>query len=265
MWDIFALVTAPSQDGLTNVVKKVKWRYTVTEGIHFGVVNGETQLSDPDPDSYIDYGSLTDEDIIPWLRAAEDEEAIKAKALLLLNAHKAPSEVERPWVKNNPYTGREQYVFVFSGDTSNFYGPVSWNRVSFLEECSKRGVEVDLRAKDIELYLAKILPIDSPLTMSDSVVMYRFEKHVDVKPNHWGMYTQLGSIALDTTSGRAVITRTSEAMPLTEAKALATERINMYSGGTAEMASWRAQQLDAVNRSKSVEELQNVSLVYEAP
>lgn len=75
-WIISSMETAPSEDGLTDVVKFVHWRraasllqddksyYTDT----FGVIGCST----PDPMSFVPYAELTFEQVCGWLEANLD-------------------------------------------------------------------------------------------------------------------------------------------------------------------------------------------------
>ena len=67
-WDIFRLDCAPSENGLTNVVKIIHW---ILEGQDENGVsasfNNSYPLPEPNPEEFADYSTLTKETVIGWL------------------------------------------------------------------------------------------------------------------------------------------------------------------------------------------------------
>lgn len=81
-WIISAMDTAPSEDGLTDVVKTVHWRRSATE-----VVEDKTYITDiygsmgclpPDPMAFVPYDQLTKAEVEAWLDANLDAAAMDA-------------------------------------------------------------------------------------------------------------------------------------------------------------------------------------------
>ena len=69
-WTITNLQCAPSENGLTNVIKTIHWRYTGQEEEENGlsaVINGLIGVESPDPDNFMEYSSITEDIIISWL------------------------------------------------------------------------------------------------------------------------------------------------------------------------------------------------------
>jgi hypothetical protein len=61
-WEVLSLYTKPSLNGLTNVVKRVTWRYQITDGGNYGEIYQDTHLPDPtDSNTYIAYPNLSEE------------------------------------------------------------------------------------------------------------------------------------------------------------------------------------------------------------
>jgi hypothetical protein len=69
-WSFPHLEVAPSLDGLTNVVKTVHWRIMATEDGHSAEAYGSVSLSDPDPDTFTAFDTLTKADVQAWVESA---------------------------------------------------------------------------------------------------------------------------------------------------------------------------------------------------
>lgn len=70
-WTVSAMDTAPSADGLTNVVKTVHWRRNAIleqgDKLYYGDVYGAMGCEAPDPMAFKPYSELTLEDVCSWL------------------------------------------------------------------------------------------------------------------------------------------------------------------------------------------------------
>ena len=77
-WSISKLDCAPSENGLTNVVKIIYWGLTGTDenGVSASMSNSYP-LSSPSPEGFADYLTLTEEDVIVWLENNLDVGYIK--------------------------------------------------------------------------------------------------------------------------------------------------------------------------------------------
>ncbi len=69
-WSISRLDCAPSENGLTNVVKFIYWGLTGTDenGITASF-NNSYPLPSPSPEGFADYSTLTKETVIGWLES----------------------------------------------------------------------------------------------------------------------------------------------------------------------------------------------------
>ena len=80
-WTINALDAKISHDGKTNVVDTIHWGYSASEGeapdIHEASSIGTHSL-EYDKDSFIEYDKVKESDVIGWLEAALDVDAMKA-------------------------------------------------------------------------------------------------------------------------------------------------------------------------------------------
>jgi hypothetical protein len=85
-WTINALDVHPIQDTLTDVVYNVHWGITATsdqtdsEGNPYTINTIGTQIvGSPTPDQFIDFDSLTQDDVVSWLESSDmNIEEIKA-------------------------------------------------------------------------------------------------------------------------------------------------------------------------------------------
>ena len=67
-WTISAMDCAPSEDGMTDVVKTVHWRCTGVDGDYSGTVYSTCALPAPEG-QFIPYANLTEEDVLGWIWA----------------------------------------------------------------------------------------------------------------------------------------------------------------------------------------------------
>jgi hypothetical protein len=67
-WNIFRLDCAPSENGLTNVVKVINWRLTgIDENGTSASMSNSYPLPSPTPEGFTDYSTLAEETVISWL------------------------------------------------------------------------------------------------------------------------------------------------------------------------------------------------------
>lgn len=72
-WSISRLDCAPSENGLTNVVKVIHWGYTgQDENGTSASFNSSYPLPSPSPKEFTDYSTLTKETVVGWLRNSLD-------------------------------------------------------------------------------------------------------------------------------------------------------------------------------------------------
>jgi hypothetical protein len=78
-WIISQLDTAPSQDGLTDVVKTVHWRRSASDGEgHSAEIYGAMGCATPSETDFTAYPDLTFEQICQWLENGNNVEQLNA-------------------------------------------------------------------------------------------------------------------------------------------------------------------------------------------
>ena len=76
-WIIAQLDCAPSEDGLSDVVKTIHWRYQATADADTADCYGTCTVGDVDPDSFTPYAKLTQKQIIGWLESSLDVDKLQ--------------------------------------------------------------------------------------------------------------------------------------------------------------------------------------------
>jgi hypothetical protein len=184
-WEVLSLYTKPSLDGLENVVRRVTWRYQITDGGNYGEIYQDTYLPDPSgSNTYIAYPNLTEETILGWVQNIEDVPALQAELQLRLEKSKNPDIIENklPWILEDRYKPREDmYVMVFNDEP--VYGPVHWHSDGMnasLEACGHpRSMPEDILA-----FRKGIVPYDKPLVVSSTLRIYKVTMLNDQPPQN---------------------------------------------------------------------------------
>lgn len=88
-WHIAALETAPSEDGLTDVVKIGHWTASATEidgtDTYTASCYGSVGFGTPDPDAFVDYPNITEAEAIEWVKETLGTEQVTAIGQNLLD------------------------------------------------------------------------------------------------------------------------------------------------------------------------------------
>ena len=77
-WRINAVDCYTSKDGLEKVAYNVHWSYFATNGEHTASMIGVQSIGEPNPDNFVAFEDLTEENVIAWIEAALDVETMKA-------------------------------------------------------------------------------------------------------------------------------------------------------------------------------------------
>lgn len=77
-WKINAVDCYTSKDGLEKVAYNVHWSYFATEGEHTASMIGVQSVGEPNPDNFVAFEDLTEDDVISWIEAAMDVEQMQA-------------------------------------------------------------------------------------------------------------------------------------------------------------------------------------------
>ena len=94
--------TAPSEDGLTDVVKTVHWRYEGKDGEYTAEVYGSMACATPSETDFTAYEDLTYEQVCEWLVAGNNVEAMDLNLATQIENLKNPPIVNLPLPFSNP-------------------------------------------------------------------------------------------------------------------------------------------------------------------
>jgi hypothetical protein len=214
-WEVLSLYAAPSENGLSDVVKRIVWRCQVTEGSYIADVYRDTFLTNAQQEFFVSYDSLTPETVIDWIKSHIDIPALEAELLAKLEEVKNPSIVDKklPWIYVDQYSRQDKYILVHNGQV--VHGPVHWHSSVMNEQLVALGLPASL-PEDIIVFRKGIAPIDQPLIINDSTRFYRVNLLNEQPPNN--IFYDNGHIDWDLSGGRAIGTYNSVAKDLTEAK-----------------------------------------------
>ena len=95
-WVIAQLDTAPSEDGLTDVVKVVHWRYQATDGTYNADVYGAMGCATPSETDFTAYDDLTFDQVCEWLVAGNDVDAMELNLDTQIENLKNPPIIQLP-------------------------------------------------------------------------------------------------------------------------------------------------------------------------
>ena len=101
-WVVSQLDTAPSEDGLTDVVKTVHYRYQGQDAEYFAEVYGTMACATPSDTDFTAYEDLTYEQVCAWLEAGLDVEAMDTNLAAQIENQKNPPIVNLPLPFSNP-------------------------------------------------------------------------------------------------------------------------------------------------------------------
>jgi hypothetical protein len=95
-WKITSLLMAPSLDGLTDVVTRVKFDYTGTEDEYTATFNGVVPVGTPSPDNFTPLADLTEDEVIEWVKANHPTEHMDSVIEKSIANQKTPKDVPAP-------------------------------------------------------------------------------------------------------------------------------------------------------------------------
>jgi hypothetical protein len=113
-WDIFRLDCAPSENGLTDVVKTIHWILQgQDENRITASMSNSYPLPSPSPEAFSDYSTLTKETVISWLESNLDVGYLHTYlANEIVSKYNPPiTPLPLPWVKvEEPIVVEEEVV-----------------------------------------------------------------------------------------------------------------------------------------------------------
>lgn len=99
-WIIRKLECAPSENGLTNIVKIVHWTYQAHTEEKYVEISNQYPLSPPFPENYINYSELTEDIVIEWLENNLDIDYLKKKLEYEIEkSYEKEIVLPLPWIK----------------------------------------------------------------------------------------------------------------------------------------------------------------------
>lgn len=101
-WTINMLECVPDANGLQNIVQTIHWKLSGDDSVNSTSIQKVTTITPPTPGSFIQYSSLTEEQVITWLTDTLGEQGVaEAKASIdtLLDLISNPPVItpELPW------------------------------------------------------------------------------------------------------------------------------------------------------------------------
>jgi hypothetical protein len=121
-WSISRLDCAPSENGLTNVVKVINWSFTgQDENGVLASLSNSYPLPSPSPEAFTDYSTLTEETVISWLESNLDVGYLQTVlANEIASKYNPPiTPLPIPWIKDEEpvievggqvLTGEEDFI-----------------------------------------------------------------------------------------------------------------------------------------------------------
>jgi hypothetical protein len=101
-WVVVQMDTAPSEDTLTDVVKRVHYRYEGTDEQYFADIYGVLSCETPSETDFTAYEDLTYEQVCTWLEAGLNVEAMNENLATQIENLKNPPIVNLPLPFSNP-------------------------------------------------------------------------------------------------------------------------------------------------------------------
>jgi hypothetical protein len=101
-WVVVQMDTAPSEDTLQDVVKKVHYRYEGTDEQYFADIYGVLSCETPSETDFTAYEDLTYEQVCEWLEAGLNVEAMNKNLATQIENLKNPPIVNLPLPFSNP-------------------------------------------------------------------------------------------------------------------------------------------------------------------
>jgi hypothetical protein len=92
-WSFPQFEVAPSDDGLTDVVKVINWRLDAADGVFSAGAYGTVALGAPDPLAFTPYANISEQWAIDAVSANIDLPAVEAALAGEINKKKTPSTV----------------------------------------------------------------------------------------------------------------------------------------------------------------------------
>jgi hypothetical protein len=102
-WVITQLNCAVESDGLPNVINVIHWRYNATQvngdKTYFADTYGSSSVAQPNPQNFIPYEDVTEEEVIGWLEQIlpVDDMQLSLEANIALQINPVEITLPLPW------------------------------------------------------------------------------------------------------------------------------------------------------------------------
>jgi hypothetical protein len=102
-WVISQLNCAVESEGLPNVINVIHWRYNATQvdgdKTYFADIYGSSSVSQPNPQNFIPYADVTEEEVISWLEKILPVEDMRSglEADIALQINPVEVTLPLPW------------------------------------------------------------------------------------------------------------------------------------------------------------------------
>jgi hypothetical protein len=80
-WTVTMLECVPNANGLENIVQTIRWKLIGDDGVNSVEIYNAIGITPPDPNQFVQYSNLTEEQVITWLTDTLGEHGVaEAKA-----------------------------------------------------------------------------------------------------------------------------------------------------------------------------------------
>lgn len=231
LWDILSLDTAPHEEGLDNVVKRINWRFQATDGQYYGEVYGNTEIDLPIPERYVPFKDITHAMIVYWLTQTVNYDNLVEQVNQKLEENKNPVIVEKtpPWEREGVVPGNVEYLVVIDdqpNDLVKIWGPLRWDSSRINKGLQIRGFQDLYVPENLNMVRKGLLPTTQPLILTERVKIYRVELRIEEVDE---LTKKRGKLTWDISTGVAIGSFEMEDRTIQESKELLKEFANKNS------------------------------------
>jgi hypothetical protein len=227
-WDILSLHTAPHENELDDVVKKVNWRFQATDGQYYGDITGTTELTVPTPETYVIFKNITEPIVVYWIKQNINYDDLVNQANQKLEDNKNPVIVEKtpPWERDGVVPGNNEYMVVIDdqpNDLLKIWGPLRWDSGRINKGLQIRGFEGLFVPENLTMVRKNLLPNEKPIVLNERVKIYKVE-YPTLRFNQ--LLQKSSKIVWDISSGKAIGTFELGNRNIDEVKTVLKEIVN---------------------------------------
>jgi trehalose utilization protein len=95
-WMVHSMATKPSVSGVSNAVQKIYWECQGREGSSMMRAQGCVELADPDPENFVNYDDLTEDDVLNWVWGNVGKEKVEDALASRVSKKTNPTTVSLP-------------------------------------------------------------------------------------------------------------------------------------------------------------------------